>query len=115
MTAGYVTKIRGVREASREYACPQHGAFDLVVDLVTSSTPRPCPECGAASERTLEQHVHRKVGNSFKRGKRDEMPPWATTTEAIADGMPVEEWRAKRADYWRDHDRKTMKSKGLLP
>ena len=51
---------------------------------------------------------------SFTRGKRDEMPPWATTTEAIADGMPVEEWKAGRAKMWADHDRKTMQAKGLI-
>lgn len=110
----FVLKLSGVPEAPREYECPEHGPFEIVVDLATSRDPRPCPECGAASERTLSTRYVRKVANEFKRGKRDEMTPYATTTEAIADGMPVSEWREKRAAFWRDHDRATMKRKGLL-
>jgi hypothetical protein len=113
--SGYTLRLRGTPEVDREYACDEHGPFTLTVDAATSSTPRPCPECGALSERTLEARYTVKVANSFQRGKRDEMPPWATTTEAIADGMPVEEWREKRATYWRDHDRAVMKQKGLMP
>lgn len=116
MTApAYTVRVRGVERSSREYLCPTHGAFDLVVDLATSRDPRPCPECGAASERTLEANIVARVANTFKRGKRDEMSPLATTTEAIADGMPVEEWRSQRAKLWENHDRKVMREKGLLP
>lgn len=112
--SGFVVRVRGCPTGSREYACPTHGCFELVVDLATSSTPRPCPTCAAPSGRTLESNVITRMANSFLRGKRDEMPPWATTTEALADGMPVEEWREGRAKYWEEQDRATMKQKGLL-
>lgn len=112
--SGFTLKLRGVTEAAREYECPEHGPFEVVVDLATSRDPRPCPACGAASERTLEVRYVAKMAPSFVRGKRDEMPPWATTTEAIADGMPVSEWRANRAKFWENHDRAKMKEKGLI-
>ena len=106
---------RELLEVLGQYACAEHGPFSLDVDLATSQHDRPCPTCATPSPRTLESRYFAKVANSFTRGKRDEMPPWATTTEAIADGMPVEEWRNKRADFWGDHDRAEMKQKGLLP
>lgn len=111
----YKMTLRGVTEAPREYACTAHGPFELVVDLATSSAPRPCPECAAPSERTLESRIITRMAGGFKRGKRDEMPAWATTTEAIADGMPVAEWKEKRAKFWEDHDRKVSRAKGLIP
>lgn len=112
--------IRGAPHGLREYACPEHGTFDLVVELASDTLKRPCPQCGAESWRTLETNIITRVANSFYRGggKRshaDAPGTYMMNTEAIADGMPVEEWRAKREAMWSDHDRKTMKAKGLMP
>ena len=39
-----------------DYACPEHGAFDDIVDFrkgETAEAPRPCPTCGTASPQTF--------------------------------------------------------------
>ena len=113
--SGFVLKIRGNPTGNREYVCPSHGPFELVVDLATSSTPRPCPTCAAPSERTLEANIVARAGYcGFHRGKADPAPPYATTTEALADGMPIGEWKKERRSLWRDADRKEAKTRGLL-
>ena len=106
--------IRGDPRGERGYLCPEHGAFDLVVDLATSSTPRPCPECAAPSERTIEANILTLVNPlSFVRGKSDKPDhPMAPQTELLAEGMPAKEYRAMRNRKWRDWDRKRAKNRG---
>ena len=115
--SGYKLTIRGDTRAAREYACPDHGPFELVVDLATSRDPRPCPECGAPSDRTLESNIYTRVDPlSFVRGKTEKPDhPMAPQTELLAEGMPAKEYKAMRRKKWRDFDYKRAKARGLIP
>lgn len=108
--------IRGVTSAAREYDCPTHGPFDLVVDLATSSTPRPCPECGAASERTVTTNIATHIAVGFNRGKSDPPPnKYALDTRPLAEGKEtLKEFRKRRRGLHRDARRNEAKQKGLL-
>lgn len=110
----FVLKLSGVPEAPREYECPEHGPFEIVVDLATSRDPRPCPECGAASERTLSTNLVTTVcPYSFVRGKSDPPPnPMVMDTRPLAEGMPLKEWRKKNRAKWRGYDRDQDRKKG---
>lgn len=114
--SGYRVVIRGVTEAPREYACDAHGPFELVVDLATSRTPRPCPTCGAPSERTIEASIFTRIDPlSWNRGKTEKPDhPMAPQTELLAEGMSQKEYRAMRRKKWRDWDYKRAKAKGLV-
>lgn len=113
--SGFKVTLRGSPTGPREYVCPEHGPFEMVVALATSSTPQPCPVCSMPSERGLDANiVARSSLVSFARGKGDEPPPYATTTAALADGMPLSEWKANRRKLWKDRDWNTAKAKGLI-
>lgn len=115
--SGYKLTLRGDPRAAREYACPEHGPFELVVDLATSRDPRPCPVCGAASDRTIEANIVARVDPlSWIRGKSEKPDhPMAPQTELLAEGMPMKEYRAMRRKKWRAWDYKRAKDKGLIP
>lgn len=95
-----------------EYACPEHGVFD---ELVARDIPDsiPCPRCGASSSWTPSApRLKFKIVTDVHRGKSDEKPhPMACDTEALADGMDLNEWKAKRAAAWRSHDYDEWKAK----
>ena len=112
---GYALKITGVPEAAREYGCEAHGPFEVVVELATSRTPRPCPTCGAASERTLNATIAHHVKVSVSRGKSDPPPPGAMDTRALAEGkVTLKEFRAKSRTMRRDARWRQAKQKGLI-
>ena len=114
--SGYILKISGDPRASREYACDAHGPFEIVVDLATSRDPRPCPECGAPCERTLDANIFTRVDPlSWNRGKSEKSDhPMAPQTELLAEGMPAKEYKAMRRKKWREWDYKRAKAKGLI-
>lgn len=106
--------IRGAATGRRAYACAEHGAFELVVDIATSADPRPCPSCGAASERTVDAAALKVPVGALVRGKyATDRHPMAMDTRPIADGMPVQEFKAMRAKQWADHDRSAMRKAGF--
>lgn len=111
----FVLKLSGVPEAPREYECPEHGPFETVVELATSRDPRPCPECGKASERTITCNIATHVNVHVPRGKSDPPPPHAMDTRDLASGkVTMKEFRARRRAYHRDVKRREAKQKGLL-
>ncbi len=114
MSAGYVVKLRGTPIGWRAYACPEHGAFEVEVDLATSGTPRPCPECGAASERTIAAVLYKPQRGTLVRGKYEgPSRPMDLDTRALADGMSPKEFKKQRAAKWFAHDMDQAKRKGL--
>lgn len=115
---GFTLTLRGVTEAPREYACDAHGPFELVVDLATSSTPRPCPTCAAPSERTLTASIATRMAVSIEsgRGKSDGPPnPLAMDTRGLAEGkVSMQEFKAQRRALHRDNRRARAKQRGVL-
>lgn len=95
-----------------EYACPRHGVFEELVER-PSPDYMPCPECNDVSPWTIT------VAPAFKpqygavhTGKVDDAPsPHAVDTRAIADGMPVTEWRELRAKKRRERRLAEIRSK----
>ena len=110
----FALRLRGSPTGPRAYSCPEHGDFELDVDLATSATPRPCPDCGQPSERALAAPLYKPQRGTLVRGKVE--PPRRPTdfnTEALADGKPLHELQDERAAMWRDHDRARDKRRGL--
>lgn len=103
-----------------EYRCPVHGVFEAVVARVGGNTPDriPCPalmaddlDCGWVAPWTITN----APGLAFQRGavrqgKVEEAPhPYVTDTRELGEGMPLDEWKAKRARQWNDLDYKEHK------
>lgn len=111
---GYKTTLRGTPNVLREYRCEEHGCFELDVPRETSQNPRPCPTCGAPSERTLTANIATHVNVGLFRGKSDgPRSPLDLDTRPLAEGMPLKEWRAKRSRLHRDRRRAEAKARGL--
>jgi hypothetical protein len=112
--SGYTVRIRGAATGRREYECPEHGPFELQVDLATSGEARPCPDCGAASERTIAAPRLRIPAGTWVRGKYEAPAhPMALDTRPLAEGTSEHEWRQQRRKKWDDFDRAEMKKAGL--
>lgn len=110
----YTVRHRGGSSlVSRDYACPDHGPFDTLVERnhAEERVPQPCPECGAASEQVISAPaVHTQFAVSASRGRNDAKPHhMALSTRALAEGQPLEEWRAQRSAQWVEHSRKERK------
>ena len=113
----FTLKLHGEPTGRREYACDVHGPFELVVDLATSRDPRPCPTCGAPSERTLEQRVITRMAISVESGtgKSDAPPtPFAMDSRPVFEGkQSVAEWRADRRKVRRSYEQDQATRRGL--
>jgi hypothetical protein len=120
-----------------EYLCPEHGRFTAEVSREDVPDEMPCPEreprlvpatqflslsdaeklrsragnpCGLTSPWSPSGIACKVPLASFNRGK-SEAPPNrnALTTRDLADGMPMSEWRAKRAKLHEERRRKRIK------
>lgn len=64
-----------------------------------------CGSCGGPAERVISAPRARvatvKV-QPVSRGKSDPLPPKALDTRALADGMPIQEFKRKRSELWRN-------------
>lgn len=121
-----------------EYECPVHGRFKAVVSRDENGDPpaeQPCPaevsaetnlvqvpaagvapapvrvdQCGIPSPWRISAPGLRFPRSDFRRGKSDPPPhELACDTRDLGEGMPMDEWKAKRAKLWADHDYKTAK------
>jgi len=114
----YTVRLRGAERGRREYACTAHGAFELDVDLATSADPRPCPTCGAPSERTLEQSVVTRIALCVDSGTGKSDPPPSpmalNTRKMFEQGQTATSLMRERRKMWRDHDRARAKQRGLI-
>lgn len=94
--------IRGARARYRaqEFAC--NDCEILWSETVAKGDSVNC-ECGQEAEPVISASM---LGGSWRasavsRGENEKPPPGSYSTEAIADGMPVSEWRAQRAKIHR--------------
>jgi hypothetical protein len=82
-----------------DFDCPEHGAFESLWDKRDGDPiSEPCPDCGAASPKVTAYAVRGRMKlGEVTQGKNDTaLPPHIMSTEALADGMPMAEWKAGR-------------------
>ncbi len=101
-----------------EYMCPEHGRFDALVERDDSDFA-PCPvmyaiarlseleiRCGNRSPWCISAPLVKPQYGAVSQGKVSSAPvPLALDTQALADGMPMAEWKARRAKLWNNEDR----------
>lgn len=83
----------------REFWCdPCHLRMEALVERDPLPASMPCTRCGAAAERVISAPKTMTVWGTVQRGKnsKDDIPPRALNTEALADGMSMNEFRARR-------------------
>lgn len=94
----------------REYDCPGHGLFEMLVRRSEDPPTEPCPECGAPCPVVISAPLFRPQRGAVARGGIAEKPfPHALDTEPLADGMPLAEWKAKRRALHVDQRRAAIK------
>ena len=107
----FTVRIRGTSSAliAAEFECPEHGVFEALCHR--DADTHLCPACGAVSDWRISAPMSgRPAFISARRGKNEEKPfPTAMDTEALADGMPMHEWKAQREKIWNDHEYKQWK------
>lgn len=121
----FTIKLRGDQSGTvlHEYHCPVHGRFEADVPRASVPDAVPCPElchedgyddgdgdghpCRASSPWSPSAVTCRVKIAEVTRGKV-EAPPTknALDTRDLAEGMPMNEWRAKRAKLRLDERRK---------
>lgn len=127
-----------------DYECPVHGRFTAIVPRDTSGDPPPtmrceeideichdcaeppCSDCGAVHWQCDEMapfvmsapgHVKVRAGEVV-RGRSAERPAdrYVMDTRPLADGMPLEEFKKRRAAVHRDESlRRVRKAFGKTP
>lgn len=123
----FTVKLRGASSGTiqHEYLCPVHGRFTADVPRADVPDEMPCPDfeyVDASTMRSVGNHcgltspwspsgIATKISIiGFSRGKADAPPtPHALTTRDLAEGMPMSEWRAKRAKLREERRRKRVK------
>lgn len=92
-----------------DYCCPDCGdTTEHFEDREAPPETQPCQstDCmGEASRIFSAPKIGTSWAGSVSTGKSDERPhSGIMDTRALADGMPVKEWKAKRSKMWRDKD-----------
>lgn len=109
---------------SAEYECPLHGRFIVTVPRPAPGA-MPCPElcppddkirllheCMADSPWRFPTPIGRVRAGEMVRGKTGELPPdhIMMDTSCLADGMPIEEFKARRAKVHRDESLRRVRA-----
>lgn len=114
-------KVRGTSSQPivSEYMCPEHGRFDVTVARDANGDPpteHPCPgvwgadECGRASQWVISAPIGRVKLGEVSQGKSAEKPhELALDTRELGEGMPLNEWKKKRAKLWNEQRYKQFK------
>ena len=121
----WVVKVRGVTGGTvlHDYCCPEHGVLEAAVprDAVPDEVPcwveldgsdeRPPRYCGLTSPWSPSVVSCRVRAVETTRGKSEAPPtPMALTTRDLAEGMPINEWKAKRAKLHKERRRAQIKA-----
>jgi hypothetical protein len=124
----FTIKLRGASSGTiqHEYLCPVHGRFTADVPRADVPDEVFCPArytdgkswgpaqkvntCGLTSPWSPSSIATKISTIGFSRGKAEEAPTkHALTTRDLADGMPMNEWRAKRAKLREERRRKRVR------
>lgn len=111
---------------SAEYECPVHGRFTLDMEREPNGDPPQWVHCNEvefgclhACEHVMSAPASVKVRTGeMVRGKSAERPSekHVLDTSLLADGMPYDEWKARRAKVHRDESlRRVRKAFGTGP
>lgn len=119
----FTIKVRGAPPptAIADYYCEEHGRFELQVKRNDQGDPPetvPCPAfhcdacagCGKPAVYCISAPLARVKAVSVTQGKyqKPERKTWLDTRE-LGEGMPLEEWQAKRAAIRDEQRRKELK------
>lgn len=122
----WVVRVRGATGGMvlHDYRCPAHGVFEAEVSRDDVPDETPCPVeldaapddrepmyCGLPSPWSPSVVSCRVRAVETTRGKSDKPPTsMALTTRDLAEGMPMAEWKAKRAKLHRERRREQIKA-----
>lgn len=106
----YTVRLRGAPRAYvQEFACGEHGVFSSSEEADTDHAR--CPACGLASPWRISAPAGVVRMVEAARGISDKPAgALAMSTRALAEGMPVTEWRAQRARAWGEVDHAANRS-----
>ncbi len=98
-----------------EFDCPDHGRFEAMVERSEPNDTHPCPDCEVPAPWTISAPLVRiKLASAATQGgyvKPDH--PLALDTRELGEGMSMQEWRAKRAKKWAEHDHNDPRKREL--
>lgn len=80
-----------------EYECPEHGRFDSLEPRSEAPDHKPCPICGRLSPWVISAPLGKVKIGEVTRGKSEPPPAHVMDTRALADGMPLHEFKATRS------------------
>lgn len=107
----YTVRIRGAGgNRMADYMCPEHGIFDALVARDPMPDDQPCPTCGATSPWSIGAPLYKPQRGAVSQGKvqKSERATWTDTSD-LGDGMPLGEWKKKRAKVWEAERHKRVK------
>jgi hypothetical protein len=92
-----------------DFTCPEHGTFERLVDVSAESVP--CRECGADCPWTPAPIRCRvRIGEVERGGVDKPDSPMYLDTRELGEGMPYDEWKAKRDKVYEDRRHKESKA-----
>lgn len=92
-----------------EYECPHCGRFEYL-EAVAADDERECITCGTLSPFVMSAPSIKPSYASVTQGK-SERPAGFLSTERLADGMKLSEFKAERAKRRKERIRRHVRSK----
>lgn len=106
----FTIRIRGASSQPilQDFLCDDCGPFSATTERGATETP--CPDCGKSAPWVISAPHGSVRLAEVERGKvaKPDSPYFCDTRE-LGEGMPIEEWRAKRAKYHQERRWKEFK------
>lgn len=95
----------------QDFACHDCGPFSATT--ARDATDAPCPDCGKPAPWVMSAPFGAVNGVSVVRGVVEKpASPFYCDTRELGEGMPLAEWKAKRAKY--EQERNHQEKKDVL-